>query len=146
MASCQSANPYQSRFKINGSYPLPWNLQAAVVFQSLPGAPYQALYTATTAQIVPSLGRNLAGNTKTVQIDLLPTNGSFLDARVNQLDLRLSKIVRVGKTRIQGNFDLYNATNSSTVLSVITATGPTWLNPTQIMPARLVKFGVQLDF
>ena len=144
---CATANPYQARFKINGSYPLPWGLQAAAVFQSLPGAPYQGLLTVTTATIQPSLGRPLAGGTRSVQIDLLPTFGSFLDARVNQLDLRLSKIVKLGnRLRIQGNFDLYNVSNSSTVLGVITAYGPTWLNPTQIMPARLAKLGVQLDF
>ena len=145
-SGCQTANPYQARLKINGSYPLPFGLQAAVVFQSLPGAPYQALYTAPVAQIQTTLGRPLAGGTKTVQVDLLPTFGSFLDSRVNQLDFRLSKIAHIGRIRLQGNLDLYNVTNSSTVLSVNSAVGPTYLNVTQIMPARLVKLGVQLDF
>ena len=143
---CVTANPYQSRLKINGSYPLPWDLQLAVVYQSLPGAPYQALTTFTTAQIQSSLGRPLAGGTRTVQIDLLPTFGSFLDARVNQFDFRVSKIVHIGRTRLQGNFDLYNLFNSSTVLGVNTTYGASWLNVTQIMPARLAKLGVQLDF
>ena len=143
---CATANPYQTRIKINGSYPLPWGLQAAVVFQSLPGAPYQAVYTVTTQQIQPSLGRPLSGGVRSVSFDLLPTYGSFLDERVNQFDFRLSKIMRFGRTRLQGNFDLYNLTNSSTPLSVNNNYTTTWQNVTQIMPARLVKLGVQLDF
>src|SRR5206468_682501 len=54
---CETANTYESRFKLNGSYPLPWNLQAAAVFQDLPGTYYSAFATYTTAQIAPSLGR-----------------------------------------------------------------------------------------
>ena len=160
---CAAVNPYQNRFKINGSYPLPWGLQAAVVFQSLPGASYAggtpnaagggaigafggALLTVTTAQIQPSLGRPLSGGTKTVTIDLLPPYGSFLDQRLSQLDLRLSKIFKMRGMRFQANLDVYNATNASTVQLVNQQYGPTWLQPTQIMPARLAKIGVQFDF
>ena len=157
---------------MNASVPLPWSLQAAVVFQSLPGPLWGgasagvggttsatgvgggtatgygggAVYTVTTAQIAPSLGRPLAGNTRTVSIDLLQAFRYSLDARVNQLDLRLSKIFRAGKSRIQGNFDVYNALNANTVLNVQQQVGPKWLQPTQIMPARLLKLGIQVDF
>jgi hypothetical protein len=166
--NCETANPYQHRIKLNGSYLLPWGLQAAAVFQTLPGAPYGgaaqatitsaavtptgfgggATYTLTTQQIAQSLGRNLAGGTRTVTLDLLPSYGFFIDQRVNQLDLRLSKIFRAGTARIQGNLDLYNALNASTVLLVNQQIGSTlpWLQPTQIMSARLFKFGIQLDF
>jgi hypothetical protein len=170
--NCTTGNQYQHRFKVNASVPLPWRLQAAAVFQSLPGPLWGgsaagsggttsatgigggtatgygggAVLTVTTGQIAPSLGRNLAGNTRTVSIDLLPAFRYSLDARVNQLDLRLSKIFVAGKTRIQGNVDVYNALNSSTVLNVQQQLGPTWLQPTQIMPARLLKLGVQVDF
>jgi hypothetical protein len=42
----------------------------------------------------------------------------------------------VGKSRIQGNFDVYNALNASTVLNVQQQLAAKWLQPTQIMPAR----------
>ncbi|PYR30221.1 MAG: hypothetical protein DMF92_09220 [Acidobacteria bacterium] len=170
--NCTTGNQYQHRIKVNASVPLPWSLQAAVVFQSLPGPLWGgasagvggttsatgvgggtatgygggAVYTVTTAQIAPSLGRPLAGNTRTVSIDLLQAFRYSLDARVNQLDLRLSKIFRAGKSRIQGNFDVYNALNANTVLNVQQQVGPKWLQPTQIMPARLLKLGIQVDF
>jgi Carboxypeptidase regulatory-like domain len=170
--NCESGNEYQHRFKLNGTLPLPWGLQAAAVFQSLPGPLYGgsaagvggttsatgvgggtatgygggAVLTVTTAEIAPSLGRNLAGNTRTVSIDILPPFKYSLDTRVSQLDFRLSKVFSAGTTRIQGNFDLYNALNASTVLNVRQQLDAAWLQPTQIMAARLVKFGVQLDF
>ena len=93
------------------------------------------MLTLTSAQVAPSLGRPLAGNTRTVSIDILSPFKYSIDERVNQLDLRLSKIFRAGKTRFQGNLDLYNALNASAVLNVQQQLGPT--APTQIAPARL---------
>jgi hypothetical protein len=143
---CETGNPYLQRFKVNGSYQLPWGLQTAVVYQSLPGAPYNALYTVTTAQIAPSLGRNLSGNVRTITAELLPQYSTYLDQRVNQVDVRLSKILHVGGTRIQGNLDVFNLLNGSTVLQLNQAIGPTFLQPTQILDARLLKLGFQVDF
>jgi len=144
--NCASGNPYQQRFKINGSYPLPWDLQAAAVFQSLPSLNYGANLTLTSAQVQGSLGRPLAGNTANVTFDRLQPNSQFLPGRINQLDLRLSKMLHAGHSRIQLNADVYNALNSSAVLGVINTFGATWLTPTQILDGRLVKFSAQLDF
>ena len=160
---CKSANPYQTRIKINGSYPLPWGFQAAVVFQSLPGASYAggtqnangggaigpfggALLTVTTQQIQPSLERPLSGGTRSVVIDLFDPYSTFLDQRVNQLDLRLSKIFKLQKMRIQANMDVYNVSNANTTLLINQTYGTSWLQPTQIMPARLAKISFQVDF
>jgi hypothetical protein len=144
--NCESANPYLSRFKLNGSYPLPYGLQAAVVYQNVPGATYTGTYTYTSAEAQLTLGRPLAGSTSTASIDLVPTGSGFIDNRVNQLDLRFSKIFRMGASRLQGNFDLYNVLNANTPLQVISTYGNTWLQPTQILDARLLKFSVQMDF
>ena len=144
--NCKTANPYQGRVKLNGSIPLPGDFQVALVYQNLPGPNYAARTTVPTAAIAPTLGRPLAGNTANATIDLLPTLGYFLDPRINQLDLRMSKIVRLGKRRLQGNLDLYNVTNSNTVLNMNQVVGPLFLQPTQIMPARLFKLSAQIDF
>jgi carboxypeptidase family protein len=146
LRNCETQNPYQHRIKINGSYPLPWKLQAAAVFQTLPGPNYGASYTYTTAQAQTTLGRPLAGGTRTLTVDLLPPYSSYVDGRINQLDLRFSKLVRVGQMKLQGNVDLYNVLNASTVLTVNSTFGSTWLQPTQILDARLIKFSMQVDF
>ncbi len=153
---CDVRPPYQQRFKVSGSYPLFWDIQAAAVYQNLPGISYSATLTVPTARIAPTLGRNLAGGTANATIQLLAPYSAFFDDRINQLDLRFSKIFRfmsMKKSRLQGNFDIYNALNANTVLSAINAytvaSGTTqnrWLTPTQVLDARLIKFSVQLDF
>ena len=42
--------------------------------------------------------------------------------------------------------DIYNLFNVGTILLVNNNYGPTWLLPAEVVPARFVKLGVQLDF
>ena len=70
----------------------------------------------------------------------------ILADRINQLDLRLTKIFRRGRTRVQGMFDIYNIFNCNAVISEITRLGPTFRTPTLILGGRLLRFGVQVDF
>jgi hypothetical protein len=144
--NCESQNPYLHQFRFNGAVPLRQGILLAVVYQNLPGPNYTALLTVPTAQIAPSLGRNLSGNTRTVTIDLLERYKYFTDARINQLDVRLSKVFRIGAARLQANFDVYNLTDDNTVLQVRGQYNANWLQPTQILNARMFKFGVQYDF
>ena len=135
--------------KVNGSVPLPWGLQAAAVYQSIPGPNYGSIYTATNAQIAPSLNRSLSGGVQTVQIDLLQPLSQYFDYRINQLDVRMSKIIRSGGRKVQLNFDVYNALNGSYALwtnNNYGTNGATWQRPTSTFDARLVKFGAQFDF
>ena len=56
------------------------------------------------------------------------------------------KVIRVGRARVRGMFDLYNLFNASTILSRNNTFASTWGRPTVILGGRLFKFGVQLDF
>ena len=47
---------------------------------------------------------------------------------------------------MRGNFDIYNILNETAVLSDNLGYGSQWLTPFQILPGRLLKFSVQLDF
>jgi hypothetical protein len=144
--NCESQNPYQSRIKLNGSYRLPWDAQVAAVYQNLPPANYGASYTVATAVIQQSLGRPLAGGTANATFDLLPVGSGYLAQRINQFDVRLTKMIRFGARRISANFDMFNLFNNSAVLNMNTTYGTSWLKPSQILDARLVKFGFQVDF
>lgn len=136
----------QTQFKLLGAYPLPWDTRVSANFQNLSGIPRTASFVATNAMIAPSLGRNLAaGANGTVVVDLIAPYTQF-EGRINQLDIRLSKTVRMGKQRLEGQFDMYNATNRSPVLSMNTRYGTSWLTPIQIMDGRILKFGVQYTF
>jgi hypothetical protein len=60
----------------------------------------------------------------------------------------------VNRTRFQATLDLYNALNGNAILvqsnnygnTTGAATGSQWLVPAAILPARIVKFGVQMTF
>ena len=149
---CKVNNPYQSRFKTNGSYLIPWQeIQLAVVYQNNPGPHYTTNISYTTAQIAPFLGRQLAGGTRSVTIEVADPYSQF-GGRITQVDVRGSKIIRLpGRRRLQLNADLYNALNSSAVINLFSTYnladgGARWRSPTQIMEGRLAKFSVQLDF
>jgi hypothetical protein len=147
---CDVTNPFQHRFKLNGAYPLPWyGIQVAAVYQNVPSINYGAAVSFSSASIAPSLGRPLSG-ANSVTIQIIEPFTEFVDERINQLDTRFSKIFRFGRARLQGNLDLYNILNMSTVLGVqntytVGATNR-WLQPTQILDARMLKVSAQFDF
>ena len=154
LLNCKVTPPWLTQIKVFGLYPLPWDLAASATFQTLHGVtfedgssnPIAASYTATNAQIAPSLGRNLAaGVNGTATFDLIAPATVYED-RLYQLDLRLTKIVRVGQTRIQGMFDVYDVLNASPILVVNGTYGLAFQKPLQILDARLFKFAVQVQF
>ena len=65
---------------------------------------------------------------------------------MNQVDLRIGKLLRFGKTRETVSLDLYNALNVSTILAQNNTFGTSWLRPTAIMPPRFAKISLQFDF
>ena len=143
---CNVKPPLQPNIKLYGVYPLPWGLQTSAVFQSVPGPQITATYVATSALISPSLGRNLAaGANGTAALELLQPGSRYSD-RVTQVDLRVAKNLRFGKARLLGSLDLFNAFNASAVQALNARLGPVWLQPTQILGARYLRFSVQLDF
>ena len=146
LAFCEVTPPFQPRFKFNGVYPLPWDMQVSAVFQSNPGVAITATYVATNAQVQPTLGRPLSGSASTVTITNIFQPQTEFEGRINQLDARLMKNVKLGLSRIQLQFDLYNVFNASPILGINTRYGPAWLTPTEILGARLFKFGAQLTF
>ncbi|HKC57406.1 MAG TPA: carboxypeptidase regulatory-like domain-containing protein, partial [Vicinamibacterales bacterium] len=142
---CHSEQPL-TQFKLLGSYTIPKvALQVSATFQDLPGPELQANYTASNAQVVPTLGRNLAaGANATVTVNLVKP-GTMYGPRLNQLDLRFGRAVSLGRARATVNLDLYNALNVDTVLTMSNAYA-TWQRPQSIILARFAKIGVQFDF
>jgi hypothetical protein len=152
-AFCHITAPWSAATRFRGLfiYPLPWDLQASVIYQDIPGIPITATYVATNAEIARSLGRNLgqcrgaATCNANVTIDLIPPEAMYED-RLRQVDIRFTRTFRTGKSRIRGNFDVYNIFNASNVLRITDRWGPSWLNAVQIMGGRLMKVGAQVDF
>ena len=65
---------------------------------------------------------------------------------IQQLDMRFSKILRMGRIRTALNVDLANMFNSNYTQAITTAYGSRWLSPVSIMDPRLVKLSAQFDF
>jgi hypothetical protein len=99
---------------------------------------------ATNAVVQPSLGRPLSGNAANVTVNLLEPGALYSDRR-NQLDLRFGKILRYGRTRTRVSVDLNNALNSAPVLTE-NSSYAVFRQPTSIQPARVARFGAQVDF
>ena len=71
---------------------------------------------------------------------------ALFDDRLTQIDLRLTRLFRIGGGRIQGIAELYNVTNTRPSQANVTTYGAAWLQPTSILGGRLFKVGTQIDF
>jgi hypothetical protein len=143
---CETAPPFQPQVKLLGVMPLPWSLFASGTFQSLPGISIEANLNVRGSDIAPSLGRPFSGGpTATVSVPLIQPFTEFAD-RLNQFDFRLTRRFRARPGRFEAQLDLYNLLNSNPTTALNATYGSAWLRPINILPGRLLKFGVQMDF
>ncbi|MQA31170.1 MAG: hypothetical protein GEU82_15275 [Luteitalea sp.] len=147
LLNCRVVTPFkaQTQIKLNGSYPLPAGFVVSATYQNTSGIPVEANYAASTAEIAPSLGRNLAGGARTATVPLIAPQTVFED-RLSRLDLRLTRTFQIGRARVQANVDFYNALNASSVRVVNTTYGASWRTPAQILDPRIVQFGGTVTF
>jgi hypothetical protein len=92
-------------------------------------------------------------NAANLRVQLIPYNseGQFTD-RINQLDLRVTKSVTVGRIRVLPQIEIFNVFNSNAVIlqrstdySIATATAPaTYNQPSGILNARIIGLGAQV--
>ena len=147
---CKQQTKWLTQVKGAASYMIPRvDVSAAATYQYLPGPSIAANWAVPAATVAQSLGRTPTGGNPTVN---LVTPGTEYGPGLNQLDLRFAKIFRIGASRTTINFDLYNATNSNTVLTMNNGYVPvagqlaTWQVPTAILQARFFKIGAQFDW
>ena len=66
--------------------------------------------------------------------------------RNTQLNVRLSRSVRVRGLRVEPQLDVFNLTNANQVLGMTTRYGAAWQNATSILAPRVFKLGAQVSF
>jgi hypothetical protein len=76
--------------------------------------------------------------------------GTEYAERVNQLDLSLAKWFQLGRVRLQGQLDMFNALNRGDVLSV-RSTGlnfltPSYMQPQSVLQGRIIRIATQLKW
>jgi len=144
--NCAVKYPFQTDIRGLASYTLPRiDVHVAATWQSRPGPELVANWVVPNAMIQPSLGRPLSGGAANVTINLL-NPGQMYGDRVNELDLRIAKVVRFRKTNTNIGLDIYNVTNSSVTLTYNSTYGTTWLRPTSFIAARWFKVTAQINF
>jgi hypothetical protein len=143
---CHNAKSVLTQVKFLGSYAIPRvDVLVSGTLQSLPGPEIQANYTLPTTIAAQTLGRPLSGGAANVTVGVVPRENVYGE-RVNQVDLRVGKVLRYGRTRSTVSLDFYNALNVSSVLAQNNTIGTSWLRPTAILPARFAKVSLQFDF
>jgi hypothetical protein len=142
---CHVDTKFLTQFKFLGSYTIPRvDVQISGSMQSIPGPEIQANYVVPTALAAVSLGRPLSGSAPNVTVNIVKP-GTMYGERLNQVDLRLAKILRFGMRRTSLNLDLYNALNGNAVLQQSNTFG-NWQQPQGILVGRSVKMSVQYNF
>jgi len=139
---CAVNVPWLTQAKFLATIGLPAAFDLGITFQSNPGPEIQSNYTVNSSQ-VQGLGRNLSTGTATIA--LIEPATVFGD-RINQVDVRVTKNFRYRNVRIRGMVDVGNLFNASTVLLQNNTFGANWLRPAFILPGRIVKPAVQVDF
>jgi hypothetical protein len=80
-----------------------------------------------------------------VTVPLLKPGAKYLD-RWNQVDVRLAKKFQVQRVRFQGQVDIFNILNASSILSTNETYGTSLDRPTSILQGRLIAIGAQMQF
>ena len=156
---CNVTEAFQTQFKMLTTYLVPRiDVQFGVTFQSAPGPPKFANVFTTSSQaglaafsgapfrVIGAIPQEQPIGFATPTAPTI-AGGTEYWPRANQLDLRFSKIFRLGgKYRASVNFDLANALNASYGLAFQNGYGDSWTNPLNIIDARLKKISVQFDF
>lgn len=150
---------YQNlQLKLQAVYTIPWRkIRVSISEQNLPSIPTQATYAFTSSAVsfVPnSNGHTALSGGVTNRVELVTPQTLFQEGRNNQLDLRIGKEFRFwGERSVEPTADFFNLFNASSVLAKATtynALAPgapgAWNNVTTLLGARIIKFGVHVNF
>jgi len=130
--------PFQTLFKLSGTYPLSHGMRVSGTFQHVPGSERIVTYPVTSRQ-VPSL---VAANV-TIRLN---EPGTLFNDTVNQLDLAVSKSFRVGLWEIRPEIALFNALNANPVLTQTNTFGPNLGRALTVLPPRAARIGLTARF
>jgi hypothetical protein len=160
--ACKVVEPWLTQVRGLASYSIPKiDVLVSASFQFKPGTlgiggndqatngqSIAANYNVPTAVAAQTLGRPLSNNAASRAVNLL-VPGQLYGDWVNQVDLRLGKNLRFGRTRTLVAIDVYNLTNANPGLTynqAFGADGATWLRPQTLLMPRFVRFNMTFDF
>ena len=146
--SCHKVESWQTQFRSFGTYMVPKiDVLVSGIFRSQPnsafgfGATPEGNSTGLSAAYATTL------NGRAVNLNLLEP-GVHFGPRINQLDLRLNKVLRFGRYRAAAGVDFLNVFNQNTTTMFQTnyGDGTDYLDPVAILNPRLARLNVTIDF
>jgi hypothetical protein len=140
-AFCHQQSPYLTQYKALASYTLPYGVRVAGTFQSIPGP--NILANSAVGLLQTTLGRPFTSAATTLA--LVKPQTDYGD-RLNQFDIRFTKVLQMGRGGLDLNFDIYNAFNSDAVLGQSNTFGSAWQRPTTVIQPRFLKLSARWDF
>ena len=74
--------------------------------------------------------------------------GTELLPRLNQLDVNVARWFQIGRVRVNGQVDLFNVFNASTVLNYRSTNfdTPAYLQPSSILQGRIIRIGTRINW
>ena len=152
LALCKAKTPWLTDVKLVASYTLPYTVTVAATYQDSPGPNILATGTFSNAQIQPSLGRALVG--AEIARSAWCRSASSMSSGCISWTCGSAGCFEVGRGSFNAKFDMYNVLNANpitTLSSVYGATvgansGAAWQQVQGILTARLIKFGVQIEY
>ena len=93
------------------------------------------------------LGRNLSAPGGSVVVNLIEPGTTYGD-RLNEVDFRVAKLLRFGRTRTNVGVDIYNLFNANPALTYNAAYSAAlpFPHPTGVLTPRFAKISAQIDF
>jgi hypothetical protein len=131
--------PFISDFKIAGSVPLVYGISFGANLQAYPGSARVITWT-PAASAFPNGART---NSETI---ILTEPGSLYQPRYNQLDITVKKNFRAGRKLFALQADIFNVTNSSSILTTTNTIGSSLGQVNSILYGRLPRLVFQMKF
>jgi hypothetical protein len=157
--NCRLTPPYQTTVRGLASYTIPRvDVLVSAAVRSQPPLALNATWPVPNSLVVQLLGRvppggTLGGNTNVTLLD--NDHRLYADNRRTQMDMRVAKVFRFGKTRLDVGVDGENLLNTNYATGFAgtyqysvgnTELGGTWNNPTAIYTPRYVRLNFTVNF
>jgi hypothetical protein len=143
--------PYKPEFKLAGTHPLPMGLEISASLLSFPGQARSVTYT-PAASVFPGAQRTQTVTLGTAQPLSLTAPGGLVAPgtrfgdRWNQLDVGVTKKLRIRTWQMEYSAMLFNSLNASPVLTYNTAFGATLDRPLSNLQPRLLRLSIRASF
>jgi hypothetical protein len=130
-AQCQDETTDYS-FKLNGVFDVIAGLKISPVYRFQTGNNFARTFVASL-------------NYSNITMSAEPLNAQRTK-NVNLIDLRFDRPFNIGPGRLSPFLDLYNLGNSNAEQNITVTSGSSYLRPINIIPPRVMRVGVKVDW